>query len=53
MENIIVTKSKDFAIRIVKLCQYLNENKREYVMTKQVLKSGISIGLKYLIKQVI
>lgn len=44
MQNIIVVKSKDFAIRIVKLYKYLNENKKEYVLSKQLLKSGTSIG---------
>ena len=44
MENIIVVKSKDFAIRIVKLYKYLNENKKEYVLSRQLLKSGTSIG---------
>jgi four helix bundle protein len=37
-------KSIDFAIRIVKLSKYLNEVKREYVLSKQVLRSGTSIG---------
>ena len=44
MQNIIVVKSKDFAIRIVKLYKYLNKNKKEYVLSKQLLKSGTSIG---------
>ena len=44
MHNIIVVKSKDFAIRIVKLYKYLNKNKKEYVLSKQLLKSGTSIG---------
>lgn len=44
MQNIIVVKSKDFAIRIVKLYKYLNENKKEYLLSKQLLKSGTSIG---------
>ena len=44
MENIIVVKSKDFAIRIVKLYKCLNENKKEYVLSRQLLKSGTSIG---------
>lgn len=44
MQNIIVVKSKDFAIRIVKLYKYLNENKKEYILSKQLLKSGTSIG---------
>ena len=43
-ENIIVDKSKSFAIRCVYLYKYLNEEKHEYVMSKQILKSGTSIG---------
>lgn len=43
-ENIIVDKSKAFAIRIVKLSQYLSLDKKEYVLSKQVLRSGTSIG---------
>ena len=37
-------KSKRLARRIVKLYTYLCENKREYVMSKQLLRSGTSIG---------
>ncbi len=37
-------KSKRFAIRIVKLYQYLCEEKKEFVMSKQVLRCGTSIG---------
>lgn len=37
-------KSKKFAIRTVKLYQYLCDEKREYVMSKQILRSGTSIG---------
>ena len=37
-------KSKRFAVRIVKLAGYLREVKREYVISKQVLRSGTSIG---------
>ena len=44
MENIILVKSKAFAIRIVKLSKYLNDSKKEYVLSKQILKSGTSIG---------
>lgn len=42
-ESIIGTKSFDFAVRIVRLYQYLND-KHEFVMSKQVLRSGTSIG---------
>ena len=42
--NPIVDKSKKFAVRIVKLYKYLCENHAEYVLSKQVLRSGTSIG---------
>jgi four helix bundle protein len=42
--NIILDKSFKFAIRIVKLYQYLSNEKREYILSKQILKSGTSIG---------
>ena len=42
--NLIVDKSKAFAIRIVRMYQYLNNNKREYILSKQILRSGTSIG---------
>lgn len=42
-DNIIVDKSKAFAIRIVKLADYLR-NKKEFVMSEQIKKSGTSIG---------
>jgi four helix bundle protein len=43
-DNQIVVDSKAFAIRIIKLYKYLSEEKKEYVMSKQVLRSGTSIG---------
>ena len=42
--NVVFIKSKKFAVRIVKLYQYLRNDKREYVMSNQLLKSGTSIG---------
>lgn len=42
--NIIIVKSKNLALRIIKLYKYLNENKNEYVLSKQLLRSGTSIG---------
>ena len=42
--NPILDKSKAFAIRIVNLYKYLTEKRSEYVMSKQVLRSGTSIG---------
>lgn len=43
-ENILKEKSKAFAIRIIKLYQHLSDEKREFVISKQLLKSGTSIG---------
>ena len=37
-------KSKAFALRIIKMYQYMCEEKKEYVLSKQVLRSGTSIG---------
>lgn len=42
-ENIIKNKSFAFALRIVKLYKFLQENK-EFVLSKQILRSGTSIG---------
>ena len=44
MENIVKTKSMDFSVRIVRLYKYLCEEKKEYVLSKQLLRSGTSIG---------
>lgn len=44
MENTARFKSKRFAIRIVKLYRYLCEEKHEYVMSKQLLRCGTSVG---------
>jgi len=43
-ENTIKTKSFQFAIRIVHLYKYLSDEKREYILSKQILRSGTSIG---------
>ena len=43
-ESIIVIKSFAFAVRIVKLYKMLNEKSREYVISKQLLRCGTSIG---------
>ena len=40
----VTEKAKLFAIRIIKLCQHLTEKKKEFVLSKQVLRSGTSIG---------
>jgi len=43
-DNIIADKSKVFALRIIKLYKYLTKEQCEYVISKQILKSGTSIG---------
>ena len=42
--NVIADKSMAFAVRIVNLYKYLKEEKLEYVMSKQLLRCGTSIG---------
>jgi len=43
-DNIVQEKSYQFAVRIVKLYKYLCEEKKEYTLSKQLLRSGTSIG---------
>ena len=44
MENVVVDKSFDFAVRIVNLYKYLTNEKKEFVLSKQLLRCGTSIG---------
>jgi len=43
-ENPVKEKSFRFAVRIVRLCKFLTEEKKEYVISRQILRSGTSIG---------
>ncbi|MDD6641640.1 MAG: four helix bundle protein [Bacteroidales bacterium] len=43
-ENLILVKSKAFALRIINLYKYLCEEKKEFVLSKQIVRSGTSIG---------
>ena len=43
-ENVIMQKSFAFSVRIVNLHRYLSQQKKEYVISKQIYKSGTSIG---------
>jgi four helix bundle protein len=43
-ENILKTKSYEFALRIIKLYRELSFEKKEFVLSKQILRSGTSIG---------
>jgi four helix bundle protein len=44
-KNILLEKSYKFALRIVKLSQFLNDEKREFVLSKKILDSGTAIGV--------
>ena len=43
-DNVALEKSFDFAVRIVNLYKYITNTKKEYVLSKQLLRSGTSIG---------
>ncbi len=43
-ENILKKKSNKFAVRIVNLYKYLCDDKREFILSKQLLRSGTSVG---------
>lgn len=43
-ESIMLIKAKDFAVEIVKLCRSIKEEKRESVLTNQLIRSGTSVG---------
>jgi four helix bundle protein len=43
-KGVLREKSYAFALRIVKLCRYLAEQKKEFILSKQILRSGTSIG---------
>ena len=43
-DNVILEKTKAFALRIIKLYRYLSEEKKEFILSKQIMRSGTSIG---------
>jgi four helix bundle protein len=43
-ENVVKNKSFAFSVRVVKLYQFLCEQKKEFVLSKQLLRSGTSVG---------
>lgn len=43
-DNIIQIKSYNFAIKIVRLCKQLMDEQKEYILSKQLIRSGTSIG---------
>jgi four helix bundle protein len=44
MDNNLYKKSYEFAIRVVKSYQFLSDEKKEFILSKQLLRSGTSIG---------
>ena len=44
MDKVIDIKTKAFAVRIVRFYKYLTDEKKEYALSKQILRSGTSIG---------
>lgn len=44
MASVLMTKSEDFAVRIINLYNYLSKEKSEHTMSKQILRAGTSIG---------
>ena len=44
MDNTILLKSKKFAVRIIKCYKYLNDQKHEHIISKQLIRCGTSIG---------
>jgi four helix bundle protein len=45
-ENVVKDKSFAFALRVVKLFKYLQDEKKEYILSKQLLRSGTAICIK-------
>lgn len=43
-KSLVMDKSKSFALRIIKLYVFLKDEKKEYVLSKQLLRSGTSVG---------
>ena len=43
-DNVLVNKSFNFAVRVINLYKYLCDDKQEYVLSKQLLRCGTSIG---------
>ena len=43
-ENVVMDKSYAFAFRMIKMYKYLNETQREFILSKQSLRSGTAVG---------
>ncbi len=43
-DSLLITKSKSFALEIIKVCNFVKQSKRETVLTNQLIRSGTSVG---------
>ena len=43
-DSLLITKSKEFALQIIKVCNEVKQNKKESVLTNQLIHSGTSVG---------
>ncbi len=43
-DSILKKKSFDFAVRVINLCKYLKDERKEYIVSQQILRSGTAIG---------
>ncbi|TVR77711.1 MAG: four helix bundle protein [Saprospirales bacterium] len=43
-DNVVQVKSYDFAVKIVRVCRSLQKDRKEFILSKQLLRSGTSIG---------
>lgn len=43
-DSLLITKSKAFALEIIKVCNYIKQTKKETVLTNQLIRSGTSVG---------
>ena len=44
VDSPLIAKSKEFALQIIKVCNYVKQNKKESVLTNQLIRSGTSVG---------
>ncbi|MBQ7364703.1 MAG: four helix bundle protein [Clostridia bacterium] len=43
-DSLLITKSKELALQIIKVCNYVKQNKKESVLTNRLIRSGTSVG---------
>ena len=44
MDSVLLTKSKEFALELIPICNTVRTERRDYVLTEQLLRSGTSVG---------